>query len=62
MPSDKVLYHLQKTLLQAVLLRRPLPGQTETIRFPDLPFLTRQPFIFLIDANIPKPIIIRRSA
>jgi hypothetical protein len=61
MPSKRVLLKLQETLLKAVLLGHPLPGNTQPVRFPDLAFVVRQPAVFLLDSNLSGPILIKES-
>lgn len=58
MLSDQILLQLQIVVLKAVLLGEPLPGQHQPVRFPDLPFVTRQPAIYLLDRNLSGPITI----
>jgi hypothetical protein len=49
---------LQNLLLQAVLLGTPLPGASDPVRFPDLPFVTRQANVIVLDENLSGPITI----
>ena len=55
-PSNEMLRQIQETLLQAVLLSQPLPGNNEPLAFPDLPFILRQPAVIVLDENLMGPI------
>jgi hypothetical protein len=61
MLSSDDLLELQRTVLKAVLLRQPLPGNSEPVRFPDLSFVLRHPVIFLVDENLAGPISIEAA-
>jgi hypothetical protein len=52
MTSNEVLLNLQQSMVKAVLLGQPLPGHDQPIRLADLEFVTRQPFIYLVDTNL----------
>jgi len=52
MASNEVLLKLQESMVKAVLSGQPLPGHDQPIRLPDLQFVTRQPFIYLLDTNL----------
>jgi len=49
---DEALGHLQETLLRAVLSRESLPGGGQPVDLPDLPFVLRQPAVFLSNENL----------
>ena len=50
--GDEVLQGLQKTLLAAVLGRRPLPGMGRALVLPDLDFVLREESVVLADENL----------
>jgi hypothetical protein len=58
LPSNEILRRLQEALLRALLLGVPLPGSERPVRFPDLPFILRQPYVLLVDDNLAGPISI----
>ena len=61
LPPDKILAHLQETLLVAVLSGQSLPGSDNPIRFPDLSFVLQQPKILLLDENLAGSISLKDS-
>ena len=60
MSSHQVILQLQEMMLRAVLLGQPLPGANQPLRLPDLEFVTRHPYIYLLDPVLlndsPKPL------
>lgn len=52
MPPTDVILNLQELLLRAVLLGQLLPGQSESVRLPDLSFVLREPVIYLAEENL----------
>lgn len=59
MPSDSEVLHLQEMLLEAVVLGKALPGQSQPIRFPDLSFVMRQIVVFLSNENLSGQMLLR---
>ena len=52
MAANEIILKLQESLVKAVLLGQPLPGYDQPIKLPDMEFVTRGPFIYLIDTNL----------
>jgi hypothetical protein len=52
MASNEVLLKLQESMVKAVLLGQSLPGHDQPIKLPDLEFVTRQQFIYLVDTGL----------
>jgi len=50
--SKGELTKLQKAVLEAVLLGKPLPGSTQPIKLPDLTFILRQDNVYLAKENL----------
>jgi hypothetical protein len=69
--SDEALAHLQRRLLEAILLDRPLPGGERAPAFGDRRFLVERPTIAVLDENLarsltfeglPRPVRVLDSA
>jgi hypothetical protein len=52
MLPDEALAGLQRSLLEAILLDRPLPGAGRALAFPDRAFFAQRPTIPLLDENL----------
>jgi hypothetical protein len=55
----EALRELQGLLIGAVLRGEILPGGDQPLSFPDLPFVLREPEVFVLDQNLAGPLTVR---